>query len=189
MKALYWIKSSTPFSRTFLKKKLDSLSIDYELKIKSECELFLYASSDISLLLEGIFIVIGENEGVKVSALKTHNFGELASKCVDEVLSFYPNRVRYISDILFKELSFGNYSLFPYLTNEFKKIDSTILLTIGTYLRCNLHINEACENLYIHRNTFRYRLKKFASQTNIDISSYHDILLLEFYFQLGNNKF
>lgn len=185
MKALYWIKSDSYFSRSYFKEKLDAIRVPYSLEVKSEQEMFLETEYDISSKLEGILITILENEGSKVSALKTHNRGPLAEKCVNESLSYYPNSSRYISDILLKELSFGNYSSFPLLSAEFKNIDSDLLLTIGTYIREECSINSASEALFIHRNTCRYRLKEFERLTNLDVHSYHDILLLELYFQLG----
>ena len=188
MKKIYWIKSDAPFSRSSFRARLDALGIDYELEVREEKEMMLYASENISLPLEGILIMIKEGEGAKVSALCINKENELARKCLSEALSFYPSCVRYISDILLKELSFGNYSSFPLLSAEFKDIDETILLTVGQYLRASCSISAAIDSLYIHRNTFAYRLKKFEELTNLDIHSYHDALLLELYFQLGTKK-
>ncbi len=188
MKKTYWIKSDAPFSRSSFKNKLDALRIPYELEVKEEKEMLLFAEKDISLPLEGILITIKENEGVNVSALSTHALSSLARKCLDESLSFYPSSVRYISDIILKELSFGNYSSFPLLSAEFKDVDETTLLTVGAYLRASCSIEEASDSLYIHRNTFSYRLKRFSEMTHLDIHSYHDVLLIELYFQLGGRK-
>lgn len=188
MKKTYWIKSNAPFSRSSFRAKIDMLKTPYQLEVKGEREMTLFCEKDISHPLEGILITIGENEGVRVTALRTHNEGELAAKCVDEALSFYPNSVRYISDIILKELSFGNYSSFPLLSAEFRSIDETILLTVGAYLRNNCSISSASESLYIHRNTFRYRLNRFYEETNLDLHDYHDVLLLELYFQLGRKR-
>ncbi len=188
MKKTYWIKSDAPFSRSSFRAKLDALAIPYELEVREEKEMMLFADEDISLPLEGILITIKENEGARVSALYINKESELARKCLSEALSYYPSSVRYISDIILKELSFGNYSSFPLLSAEFKDIDETILLTVGQYLRASCSINSASDSLYIHRNTFAYRLKKFEELTNLDIHSYHDALLLELYFQLGGKK-
>ncbi|HBB05327.1 MAG TPA: hypothetical protein DCZ41_01870, partial [Firmicutes bacterium] len=43
------------------------------------------------------------------------------------------------------------------------------------------------ETLYIHRNTFNYRLNAFIEKTGLDIREYHNALLLEFYFQFCGN--
>lgn len=188
MNALYWIKSNAPFSRLYLKNHLDSFGVPYQLEVRGEKECFLTTECDISHRLEGVLITIGEIEGVKVTALKTHNCGELAKKCVDEALAYYPNSVRYISDILLKELSFGNYSSFPLLSAEFKGVSETCLLTVGAYLRNGCSINDASDSLYVHRNTFRYRLEQFYKETNLDIRDYHSALLLELYFQLGRKR-
>ncbi len=188
MNALYWIKSNAPFSRNYFKNRLNALGVNYELEVRGEQELFLHTEKDISHALEGILITIGENESTKVSALKTHNTKELAAKCVDETLAYYPNSVRYISDILLKEISFGNFSSFPLLSAEFRDVNEINLMTVGAYLRNGCSINEAAESLYVHRNTFRYRLENFYKETNIDIHDYHSALLLELYFQLGRKR-
>lgn len=188
MKKTYWIKSDAPFSRSSFRAKLDALHIPYDLEVREEKEMMLHVEKDISLPLEGILITIKENEGVRVNALLIYKESELARKCLDEASSFYPSSVRYISDIILKELSFGSYSSFPLLSAEFKDIDETILLTAGQYLRASCSIEETSESLYIHRNTCSYRLKKFHEETGLDVHDYHDALLLELYFQLSGRK-
>lgn len=188
MKYHYWIKSNAPFSRANFKEKLLALDVPFRLEVRGEREMMLHIEEDIAHDLEGIFITIGEQEQVKVTALRIAKESPLAEKCLNEAISYYPSSVRYISDILLKELSFGNYSSFPLLSAEFKDVDELLLLTIGAYLRNECSINKASDSLYIHRNTFRHRLLQFQKETGLDIHSYHDVLLLELYFQLGSKR-
>ncbi|MGN1075804.1 MAG: helix-turn-helix domain-containing protein, partial [Candidatus Enteromonas sp.] len=43
----------------------------------------------------------------------------------------------------------------------------------------------SAQTLFVHRNTFLYRLNKFIELTNLDIRDYHNALLLELYFQIS----
>ena len=43
----------------------------------------------------------------------------------------------------------------------------------------------ASEALFVHRNTFNYRLNAFIRESGLDIRDYHNALLLEIYFQLS----
>jgi DNA-binding protein Fis len=68
-------------------------------------------------------------------------------------------------DLLIK-LNYKNSYDFP---NIFSNLDKELLDTARAFIECGLNACAASRMLYIHRNTFNYRLKKFIDLTGIDI--------------------
>lgn len=50
-----------------------------------------------------------------------------------------------------------------------------------TFILSGLNATLAAKRLYIHRNTFNYRLNKFIEQTSLDIRDFDNALLLYIY--------
>ncbi len=141
--------------------------------------------NDIDGILSLKAFEMHEKLNVSISFLKVPSKSELSLKLLSKCLSFYPNAFRYMSDIIFKELTFGDYSSIPYLHREFLSVPKEIMMTVGAYLREGMDGTKAAKSLYIHRNTFLFRIDKFIKLTNIDVRDYHYALLLELYFQLA----
>jgi DNA-binding PucR family transcriptional regulator len=55
------------------------------------------------------------------------------------------------------------------------------MLTAKAFIDAGLNATRAAVKLYVHRNTFNYRLDKFIEQTGLDIRDYHHA----FYFKLA----
>ena len=100
-------------------------------------------------------------------------------------VSYFPNQLVFPSDLIFKRLSFADVSFYPDLKRYFESVDPIALEAAGTYLRCGCNGLLASEALFVHRNTFNYRLNAFIRESGLDIRDYHNALLLEIYFQLS----
>lgn len=59
---------------------------------------------------------------------------------------------------------------------QLKKKDSkgTLLKTLTVFFEQNCDVAQTCQNLYIHRNTLRYRLDKIKAETGLDINKIDD---------------
>lgn len=124
------------------------------------------------------------NEEGNLSIVLSHSDDDFCKKLIKEGASYFPNRVVYLSDILFKFIALGDYSFIPSFKNYFRSIDSELLMTAGSYLRNGLDAKQTSLELNIHRNTTNYRLNRFAKLTSIDLRDYHNAILLELYFQI-----
>lgn len=136
--------------------------------------------------LESILMPLHEDLGISLCLLCCHQNTSFEQKLLLEALAYFPNQALFPSDVILKEISFGNYSSFYPLTLLFKDVPREWMMTAGTYLRCGLDASLSARHLFIHRNTFNYRLEKFIEKTGLDIRDYHNALLLELYFQLSN---
>ena len=100
-------------------------------------------------------------------------------------LAYFPNQLVFPSDLIFKRISFADLSFYPELKSYFESVDPIALEAAGSYLRCGCNGLTASSSLYVHRNTFNYRLNAFIRESGLDIRDYHNALLLEIFFQLS----
>ncbi|MDA7028435.1 helix-turn-helix domain-containing protein [Bacillus sp. CLL-7-23] len=82
-----------------------------------------------------------------------------------------------------KETAVGIFS--DAIKNELS--DSEMLLTIRTYLKCNLNASLSAKHLFIHRNSLQYRIDKFIEHTAIDIRQFEEAAAVYFIFNLYSN--
>ncbi|MCI7068303.1 MAG: helix-turn-helix domain-containing protein [Mollicutes bacterium] len=185
----YLFLANTPLKRSFFEEAISSVSeekLDFHY-FNSQKGYFL-ADEKLSSTLQQVLFNIHDDLGVNLTIVVSHCLGEFEEKMLKESISYFPNQCLFLTDMLLKELSFGDYSSIPLLANEFKKVSPDLLLTAGTFLRCGLNASLSAETLFIHRNTFNYRLNSFIEETSLDIRSYHNALLLELYFQFTNKR-
>ena len=124
---------------------------------------------------------------MNVSIVVAHRNWPLEKKLLHESFGYFPNQCVYLTDVIMKELTFGNFSSIPLLNQELRSVDKDLMSTAGTFLRSGLNGLKTAEAENIHRNTFNYRLNRFIKVTGLDIRDYHNALLLELYFQLASN--
>ena len=69
---------------------------------------------------------------------------------------------------------YHNRIILPILSND-KKTGSNLFETLDTFIKYNLSILKTSENLYIHKNTLRFRLNKIENLLNVSINNSEDI--------------
>ena len=126
--------------------------------------------------------------GVTFAVLCTHQRTAFEEKLVKNAIRYLPNQCVYPTDVIMREISFGDFSSYGPLVRLFKDVPKELLLVAGTYLRCGLDACAGAEKLGVHRNTFNYRLNTFVHKTKLDIRDYHNALLLELFFDLGGDR-
>lgn len=63
------------------------------------------------------------------------------------------------------------------------KIDvpETLEYTIDEFLKNNLSVNKTAQNLYLHRNSLDYRIKRFKDLTGLNIKNFEDAFAYQLY--------
>jgi hypothetical protein len=186
MNKVYLFLADSAIDKESFNNALSGPSIPFDVTFYSDRSGFISSDDKFYGYLDGILLPLHDDLGLTLSILAAHRDGPLEEKCLKEAIGYYPNQARFVADLLMKELSFGDYSSLPLLSAEFKGVPHELLLTAGTYLRCGLDASLAAQQLFIHRNTFNYRLSSFIDKTGLDIRDYHNALLLELFFQLGS---
>lgn len=59
-----------------------------------------------------------------------------------------------------------------------RSIEKKHLDTIEAFMNCNLNSLKAADELYLHRNSFNYRLNQFISSTDMDVRDIHTMMFL-----------
>lgn len=86
-----------------------------------------------------------------------------------------------------KKILIANYNLIMHPLFEYdEQNNSDLTLTLRTYLDSNCSIESTSEQLFIHKNTIRYRLKKVEEVMDCDLKSSETITLLYYCFSIDN---
>lgn len=183
MDKIYLVISDSSIKKKDFENRLNSLSFPYSITYLSPTRAVISSSEKLFIGLQDLLTNYINYYGIKTSILVAHKACDLSSKCLRTALDILPNRVVFLSDVILKELSKGDTSSLPYLKSEFQEVTINELNAAGAFLRTGLNVSDTAECLYLHRNTFYYRLNKFIDKTSLDIRDYHNALILEIYFQ------
>jgi hypothetical protein len=182
----YLFQASGALNRTYFEAALKTTSSPIDIIYFDTDSGDLVSNERFFTEAETLLSPIHDDLGLNITVLCTHEDGIFARKLLKEAVAYFPNRCLFLSDVIMKEMSFGDYSALPELGKIFHDVPNELMLTAGTYLRCGLDACLAAQKLFIHRNTFNYRLNQFIEKTHLDIRDYHNALLLELYFQLAS---
>ena len=75
-----------------------------------------------------------------------------------------------------------------YLEDYFTELDRELLHTMRCYQLNNCSGIKTAENLFIHRNTWNYRLNKFHNLTKLNLHDYDDAAFFRFWLSWQNIK-
>lgn len=98
---------------------------------------------------------------------------------------YRPGNLMGASEVLLLSKILGHSGLMESLDHSFAKIGRDEMETARMYLETGRNVNASATHLYLHRNTFRYRLNKFIAQTGIDIREIDQGKLMEMWFLLN----
>ena len=157
MEKHYLFKASSAFDRIAFEDILSDIGVE-GVDYSSPTEGSFVADAKKVAELVPLLSVLRDDLGISISFLVSHDFGALEKKLLSEAFAYYPNQALFPTDVILKEMSFGNYSSYPLIKARFEGVPHELMLTAGTYLRCGLDGILAAKCLFVHRNTFLYRL-------------------------------
>ncbi len=183
MNKYFLFLSNSPIDKGYFEESLRAAGGKFEIVYENPRKGYFVADSTFYGPLEPLLMTMHDDLGIVITVLVSHERKALEEKALREAVSYFPNQALFVTDLLLKEFSFGDFSSLPLLRNEFRGVHHDLMLTAGAYLRSGMNAIEASKALFIHRNTFNYRLHQFIDATGLDIRDYHNALLLELYFQ------
>lgn len=136
-----------------------------------------FTSVDSRATLQTYLDTYQQEYNLKFHILKTyrlHPLGESASRIA---IRKNPGKVDSLGDLILQLMFDGNKVLMPLIVKEFSSVPRHLMQTASMLLACDLKATLASERLYVHRNTFAYRLNQFVNLTGLDIRQ-HDHALL-----------
>ena len=119
--------------------------------------------------------------------LESYKMSALAEKTILKLSKDKKYGVFAVSLVVLQYYLSNDLELYQELKKEFQSVKKELLDTAVAYLNCNMNACLASKSLYIHRNTFNYRLNKFIEQTSLDIRNYNNSILLLTYSLIESN--
>jgi DNA-binding PucR family transcriptional regulator len=119
--------------------------------------------------------------GLSITMVVAHVNDELSQKALEAAHRYYRQSCRHLGEVVLDRLASGDREMLLGAHRQFMAVPRELLLTATAFVESGLNATRAAKKLYVHRNTFNYRLQKFIEWTNLDIRDYHHA----FYFRLS----
>lgn len=147
----------------------------------------ILADENFFVRLNSIVDILSMDLGSNFIFLETYKLSTLAEKTLLKLLKDKKYGSFAASLVILQYTLANDFELFNILKKEFSSIDKELLNTAFAYLQCNMNASLASKTLYIHRNTFNYRLNKFIEKTSLDIRDYNNSIFLLTYYLIESN--
>ena len=135
-----------------------------------------YLVADVSLVdhLETLLPVITSDTGQFFLYLVNHDYRDLTKLSFKKAKEKRILNLIHLSDLFFKLALENDYSLIKLAQRKFAEIPMYLLMTADAFISSGLNGINAAKKLYIHRNTFLYRINQFIELTKLDIRDYYN---------------
>jgi hypothetical protein len=166
----YYLRSIQPIQeKTFRPLLEDVLGQKISIQVLSKTLVVFQTNQDHDANLQTFLDTYQQEFNIKFHALKSyrvHAMGEFASQLG---LKNNPGKVDTIADFVLQTMVEGNRYFVKYIYDEFQFVPRHLMQTASTLISCDMKATRASKKLYIHRNTFAYRLNQFIELTGLDI--------------------
>lgn len=152
---------STSFKKTFHVYLLDKRSG------------YIVADETLYDRLETILPLINIDNDAVISFLCSHTDNSVVRYAINKHSKRNSGTIKHLSDFLLDLAIEGDNMFYPLIKQEFENIPLELIMTAKAFIDSSLIAMDASKKLYVHRNTFSYRLDKFIEATSLDIRDYH----------------
>jgi hypothetical protein len=180
MKNYYLFHSKTKFQPKQIKDIIaENYRDDFTFEMIEINQGFIIADEKLFDVLETLIPLINQDLGIGLTILVSHQNHRLANHVLRFLIQKGVSTCRYLGDVLMERLMDSDSQFNLFVIDEFKNIPREIILTASMFIHCGLNAIKTANKLYIHRNTFNYRLHKFIALTGLDIRDYRHALYFE----------
>lgn len=152
-----------------------------DIEYSSDFQGVILADENFFARLNSIFDILVSDLNINLIFLESYKLSNLAEKAIIKLLKDQMYGCFYLAEIILKFKLKKDDELANIFINELSLINKELIDTAKAYIRCNMNAKLAANSLYIHRNTFNYRLNKFIELTQLDIRNYNNSLLILIY--------
>lgn len=117
----------------------------------------------------------------EAAGLLTNLQGKLAEMLLNSALLAAPKTVSRPDEVILRDTLYGNFSLYAAFLDHFSHLKNEWVKAGLAYLDHKGEKLEAAAALYLHRNSFAYRLRRLYQVGGIDVTDPHEGLLLVIY--------
>lgn len=158
---------------------------EYDLTFTSANAGFIVTEDRFAFLLAETVSIISHDLGTKIVFVCAHDENPI-SRCALDYAFTNLQGFHFLSDVVFEMLLSDLPGTKKIVITEFSHVPHELLLTAQAYIKAGLNAKAASDMLYIHRNTFNYRLDKFLQMTNLDLRDYWNAFYFNTYLRLLN---
>ncbi|MGI6713512.1 MAG: helix-turn-helix domain-containing protein [Bacilli bacterium] len=172
MDKYYFIKTTRPLNFASLSDLIGShLGYQIEIITRDEQTGYFSAPSDLAVDLSSYLPLLSNDFNAGILIFVSPKKDEIAELFLKRTPIKNPG-LYHLSELLLAALIDREETIIQTVAKTFRSIPHQLLQTADVYIQCGLNGNLAAEKLYLHRNTFLYRLNQFYRLTGIDIRDY-----------------
>lgn len=136
--------------------------------------------------LKLMFPSIQHDLGIALCGIVGFDSDALMRDFLDFAAEHRSGKVSSVHETLIHSCRLDDFTLVRRLDRLFENVDREAMETARMYLDTGRNVNASAKHLYLHRNTFRYRLNKFIRQTSLDIRENEQGKMMETWYILSN---
>ena len=133
---------------------------------------YIYADDFFLETIELLLPMISNDLGINLTFLVTHLPDAPLVKEAFKRVRRFGQGVYHLADVVLDAMQKHDQPFLNKFRQSFDDVPHELMLTAKMLIRCGLNRSLAARKLYVHRNTFNYRLNKFIELTNLDIRDY-----------------
>ena len=191
MDKYYLLQASVPFHRDAVFAILSETGVDTRtIRFLSPTQMEWKGPTAHYVELHRLFSYFKSQSLAQVSILIAHAHSEFEDRLLSAASAYFPNAASFPDEVIRKEIGYDNYASYQPILDLFRPIskDEELLEAGKTYLACGLDACLSAKALFLHRNTFSYRLNAFYAKTGVDLRDYHNAQLFDIYLQFRGSR-
>lgn len=139
-------------------------------------------------LVEVLISHLNQTLGIGMTVLISHRWDEVALEGLNVAVRHNKGSMIYLADALLYERIEGENVLFSLLDKQFESLSRELIQTAEAFITSGCKATVAATRLYIHRNTFAYRLNQFIEKTQLDIRDFHHARLFQLWWLIKSRN-
>lgn len=139
-------------------------------------------------LVEVLMSHLNQTLGIVMTVVITHRWDEVALEALNVAIRHNKGNMIYLADALLYERIDGEMVLFSLLDKQFDSLSRELIQTAEAFITSGCKATVAAARLYVHRNTFAYRLNQFIEKTRLDIRDFHHARLFQLWWLIKSRN-
>jgi hypothetical protein len=140
-----------------------------------------------AIQLRVLYEPLRDDLGIKMTMVIGFDNEALMRLALANASEHHSGKIIDLGDVLLLETIKGDHRLITSLDQLLSKVSKEVLETARMYLLTGGNSVLSASLLYVHRNTFSYRLAKFIDQTGLDLRESNLAAFLQTYFTIKSS--
>ncbi len=139
-------------------------------------------------LIEVLMSHLNQTLGIVMTTVISHRWDEVALCGLSVAVRHSKGAMTYLADALLYELIESESNLFNALDKQLESLSRELIQTAEAFIASGCKATIAAQRLYVHRNTFAYRLNAFIEKTTLDIRDFHHARLFQLWWLIKSRN-